>query len=158
MSICVYDFKSDLHWQDTPELQQQCMSIRESRIVKSSPEDEDDEDGSIRAAGVPSIIEPNTVPGEDIWLRRVKKHKDLVEAYHALLHMSLSPSVPLTTQAIPMKYNIPARLWSVGFHRILEALRHASVKSPAAFEHLNNYIYYAYGFYSCLVEEFPERF
>lgn len=58
-----------------------------------------------------------------------------------------------------MKYNIPARLWSVGFHRILEALRHASAKSPAAFEHLNDYIYYAYGFYSCLFEEeFLERF
>lgn len=58
-----------------------------------------------------------------------------------------------------MKYNIPARLWSVGFHRLLESLRQASTTSPAAFEHLNDYIYYAYGFYSCLFEEdFLEKF
>ncbi|KAG9094615.1 hypothetical protein FS749_012136 [Ceratobasidium sp. UAMH 11750] len=36
--------------------------------------------------------------------------------------------------------DIPARLWSVEFYRLLESLRHASAKSPAAFEHLNDYI------------------
>ncbi|KAG9124580.1 hypothetical protein FRC07_011057 [Ceratobasidium sp. 392] len=132
------------------------LCTKESRIMQSTPEDDDDTESASRA-GVPSIIEPQS--GEDVWLRRVKDHKDLVEANHALLRMSLSPSVPLTIQAIPMKYNIPARLWSVGFYRLLEALRHASAKSPAAFEHLNDYIYYAYGFYSCLFEEeFLERF
>ncbi|QRV72684.1 Est1 DNA/RNA-binding domain protein [Ceratobasidium sp. AG-Ba] len=129
---------------------------KESRIVQATPDDEDDMGGASRA-GVPSIVEPQS--GEDIWLRKVKDHKDLVEANHALLRMSFTPSVPLTIQAIPIKYNIPARLWSNGFYRLLEALRHASAKSPAAFEHLNDYIYYAYGFYSCLFEEdFLEKF
>ncbi|KAG8728128.1 hypothetical protein FRC10_005268 [Ceratobasidium sp. 414] len=63
--------------------------------------------------------------------------------------MSLSPSVPLTIQATPMKYKIPTPL----------SLRHASAKSPVVFEHLNDYIYDAYGFCSCLFEEeILERF
>ncbi|KAG8735173.1 hypothetical protein FRC10_010905 [Ceratobasidium sp. 414] len=101
----------------------------------------------------------NAIYGQDVRPWRVKDHKDPVEANHALRHITLSPSAPLTIQAIPMKYNIPAHLWSVGFYRLLESLRHASAKSPAAFEHLNDYIYYAYGFYLCLFEEeFLERF
>ncbi|KAJ1308554.1 hypothetical protein OPQ81_004254 [Rhizoctonia solani] len=122
---------------------------KENRIV-SPGNDGDDVDTS--RSGV-SIVEPRSATGDDVWLRRIRDHKDLVEQSHALLRMSLSPSVPLTIQAIPKKYNIPARLWSVGFHRLLESLRQASSKSPAAFEHLHEYIYYAYGFYSCLFED-----
>ncbi|CAE6521381.1 unnamed protein product [Rhizoctonia solani] len=122
---------------------------KENRIV-SPGNDEDDMDTS--RSGI-SIVEPHSATGDDVWLRRIRDHKDLVEQSHALLRMSLSPSVPLTIQAIPKKYNIPARLWSVGFHRLLESLRQASPKSPAAFEHLHEYIYYAYGFYSCLFED-----
>lgn len=53
------------------------LCAKESRIVKSSPDDgDDDEDGSTRAAGVPAIVEPHSVSGEDVWLRRVKDHKE----------------------------------------------------------------------------------
>ncbi|KAF8681403.1 Large family of predicted nucleotide-binding domains [Rhizoctonia solani] len=124
---------------------------KENKIV-SPGNGHDDDDLDTSRSGV-SIVEPHSATGDDVWLRRIRDHKDLVEQSHTLLRMSLSPSVPLTIQAIPKKYNIPARLWSVGFYKLLESLRQASAKSPAAFEHLHEYIYYAYGFYSCLFED-----
>ncbi|CUA74744.1 hypothetical protein RSOLAG22IIIB_05682 [Rhizoctonia solani] len=91
-----------------------------------------DDDIETSRSGV-SVLEPRSVTGDSVWLRRIREHKDLT---------------------IPKKYNIPAaRLWSVGFYRLLESLRQASSKSPAAFERVLEYIYYAYGFYSCLFED-----
>jgi hypothetical protein len=52
-----------------------------------------------------------------------------------------------------MKYNIIIRLWSHAFHKLLEALRHAPFSSPLALEHLQDFIYYAYTFYTGLLEE-----
>jgi protein SMG6 len=46
---------------------------KENRIVQASP-DNDDELGTSRS-GV-SIVEPHAVSGEDVWLRRVKDHKE----------------------------------------------------------------------------------
>ena len=54
---------------------------------------------------------------------------------------------------IPTKYNIPTRLWSHAFHRLLETLRRASTRSATALEHLTDFIYYAYTFYTTLHEE-----
>ena len=56
-------------------------------------------------------------------------------------------------QSIPDRYNIPTRLWSIGFHRLIVALRRASVTSPRALEHLTAFIYYAYHLYTALLEE-----
>lgn len=47
---------------------------------------------------------------------------------------------------IPTKYNIIVRLWTYGFHKLLESLRAASFGSPLALEHLQDFIYYAYSY------------
>lgn len=79
----------------------------------------------------------------------------LAEMMHNLLEISLAPSVPASLRNIPEKYNIIPRLWTNAFHKLLEGLRRASCSSAdvAAFEHLQDYIYYAYTFYTGLVEE-----
>jgi protein SMG6 len=43
-------------------------------------------------------------------------------------------------------------LWA-SIHRPLETLRLMSSASPIALEHCSDFIYFAYGFYSCLYEE-----
>jgi len=68
-------------------------------------------------------------------------------------NLSLSPSVPASLRNIPTKYNIIVRLWTYGFHKLLESLRRASFSSPLALEHLQDFIYYAYSFYTGLLEE-----
>jgi hypothetical protein len=45
------------------------------------------------------------------------------------------------------------RLWSIGFHRMIVTLRCASATSPNALEILTDFIYYAYKFYTELLEE-----
>ena len=77
----------------------------------------------------------------------------LAEISHNLLEISLSPSVPASLRNIPTKYNIIVRLWTYGFHKLLESLRRASFNSPLAFEHLQDFIYCAYSFYTGLLEE-----
>ncbi|KAF7304708.1 PINc domain-containing protein [Mycena kentingensis (nom. inval.)] len=89
----------------------------------------------------------------DMWQRRLNNHKELAELIHNLLEISLAPSVPPSLRNIPVKYNIIIRLWSFGFHKLLEALRRASFTSPLALEHLQDFIYYAYTFYTGLLEE-----
>ena len=45
------------------------------------------------------------------------------------------------------------RLWSIGFHRMIVTLRRACANSPNALEILTDFIYYAYKFYTELLEE-----
>jgi protein SMG6 len=77
----------------------------------------------------------------------------LAENIHNLLEISLSPSVPPSLRIIPTKYNIIVRLWTYAFHKLLESLRRAAFASPLALEHLQDFIYYAYIFYTGLLEE-----
>src|SRR5882762_3707621 len=72
---------------------------------------------------------------------------------HNLLEISLAPSVPASLRNIPTKYNIIIRLWTHAFHKLLESLRRASFSSFLALEHLQDFIYYAYTFYTGLLEE-----
>lgn len=72
---------------------------------------------------------------------------------HNLMEISLAPSVPASLRVIPTKYNIIIRLWTHAFHKLLEALRRASFSSPLALEHLQDFIYFAYTFYTGLLEE-----
>jgi protein SMG6 len=72
---------------------------------------------------------------------------------HALLRTSLAPTIPASLRNIPLKYNIIIRLWTYAFHKILESLRRASFTSPVALEHLQDFIYFAYSFYTGLLEE-----
>ena len=77
----------------------------------------------------------------------------LAENIHNLLEISLSPSVPPSLRIIPTKYNIIVRLWTYAFHKLLESLRRAAFASPLTLEHLQDFIYYAYIFYTGLLEE-----
>ncbi|KAG2144492.1 hypothetical protein DEU56DRAFT_205910 [Suillus clintonianus] len=72
---------------------------------------------------------------------------------HNLMEISLAPSVPASLRVILSKYNIIIRLWTHAFHKLLEALRRASFSLPLALEHLQDFIYYAYTFYTRLLEE-----
>ena len=73
---------------------------------------------------------------------------------HNLLRLTLAHNVPVSLRAVPEKYNLIMRLWLNGFHRPLENLRRCAFNnSVVALEHLQDFIYYAYTFYSCLFEE-----
>jgi protein SMG6 len=65
----------------------------------------------------------------------------------------LNPALPASLRDIPTRYNIIIRLWTHGIHTLLESLRRASFTSPLALEHLIDFIYYAYSFYTGLLEE-----
>jgi len=73
---------------------------------------------------------------------------------HNLLRLTLAHNVPVSLRAVPEKYNLIMRLWLHGFHRPLENLRRCAFNnSIVALEHLQDFIYFAYIFYSCLFEE-----
>ena len=67
---------------------------------------------------------------------------------HTLLEISLAPSIPASLCNIPTKYNIIICLRRYSFYKLLESLRRASFTSPLALEHLQDFIYYAYTFYT----------
>jgi len=69
-----------------------------------------------------------------------------------LLEISLTPGVPASLRNIPEKYNIIIRLWTNCFYRLLENLRRSSLTSKIALEYLQEFIYYAYTFYTALLE------
>ncbi|KAG0142488.1 hypothetical protein CROQUDRAFT_233492 [Cronartium quercuum f. sp. fusiforme G11] len=96
---------------------------------------------------------------DEYWVKLAKQHRDLAEAHHQFLEMATDPKLPASMHALPQKYNIPTRLWQTGFHQLLERLRHAlpssSVHSTSQhlLEHMTDFIYFAYGFYTNLLEE-----
>ena len=77
----------------------------------------------------------------------------LAEKIHTLLQWTLAPNVPASLRNIPQKYNIIIRLWTHGFYKPLETLRRTSFQSAVALEHLQDFIIYAYKFYSLLLED-----
>ncbi|KZT11502.1 uncharacterized protein LAESUDRAFT_643103 [Laetiporus sulphureus 93-53] len=90
------------------------------------------------------------------WKRLLVDHKELAEKVHHLLSLTLAPTVPASLRNIPTKYNLIIRLWTHAFHRLLEVLRRAASppnNSPVALEYLQDFIYYAYTFYTGLLEE-----
>ncbi|EJD53809.1 hypothetical protein AURDEDRAFT_180216 [Auricularia subglabra TFB-10046 SS5] len=85
-------------------------------------------------------------------LRMIADHKHFAEICHTFLKLTLSPLVPASVHAFPSRCNIPARLWAA-IQRPLEVLRLMSSTSAIALEHLSDFIYYAYGYYTMLYEE-----
>lgn len=69
-----------------------------------------------------------------------------------LLEISLASGVPASLRNIPDKYNIIIRLWTNCFYRLLENLRRSALNSKIALEYLQEFIYYAYTFYTALLE------
>ncbi|KAG1754234.1 hypothetical protein EDB19DRAFT_1665358 [Suillus lakei] len=127
------------------------ISTLETKILNEDPDDLVDE-GRVVLQG-----RGREVSDEDLqqqkWTKLISDHKRLAEMMHNLMEISLAPSVPASLRVIPSKYNIIIRLWTHAFHKLLEALRRASFSSPLALEHLQDFIYYAYTFYTGLLEE-----
>lgn len=100
---------------------------------------------------------------EEYWVKLSKQHRELAEAHQQFLEMALDPRLPASMHALPHKYNTPSRLWQIGFHQLLERLRHAlppsfnsafnDQSSQLLLEHMTDFIYFAYGFYTALLEE-----
>ncbi|KAG8897986.1 hypothetical protein FRB99_007736 [Tulasnella sp. 403] len=124
------------------------IATLEARILSEG--DVVDEDIDSRESAAPAQPSKSS---EEKWARLVQEHKQLTELDHGFLSFALKPQVPASLQSLPAKYNIPARLWNHGFQRLLAALRRASISSPSAFEQLQSFIIYAYGFYTSLLEE-----
>lgn len=88
------------------------------------------------------------------WAELVSMHKKLADCHHHFLKISLDPQVPPGLRQSPLRYNIPVRLWQVGFHLLLERLRFAWMSHNAiAHDLLTDFIYYAYQFYNGLYED-----
>ncbi|KAF7440905.1 hypothetical protein PC9H_001254 [Pleurotus ostreatus] len=87
------------------------------------------------------------------WRTRIADHKRLADTIYNILEMTLAPGVPASLRSIPTKYNLISCLWNTGFHHLLESLRRASFTSLLALEHLQDFIYYAYTFYTGVYEE-----
>ncbi|TFK55267.1 hypothetical protein OE88DRAFT_1654050 [Heliocybe sulcata] len=140
------------------------ISALEDRITKedgdgANGEDVVSRDGPrrngvmLKARNAQEAKEKEDEAEQEKWRKMVQDHKALAEMMHNLLEISLAPSVPASLRNIPQKYNIIIRLWTHGFHKLLENLRRSSWTSVVAFEHLQDFIYYAYTFYTGLLEE-----
>ncbi|KAI0258142.1 hypothetical protein BC834DRAFT_975458 [Gloeopeniophorella convolvens] len=106
------------------------------------------------------VIKGGSVTGsEDVekahWKKAIEDHKMLADMMLNLLEISQAPGVPVSLCNIPEKYNIITRLWTNGFHRLLENLHRSSLGSKIAMEHLQEFIYYAYTFYTALLKREP---
>ncbi|KAF5365760.1 hypothetical protein D9758_003172 [Tetrapyrgos nigripes] len=128
----------------------------EAKIKQEDADVLDDDSGESGRKIIKSKSSPEDEEvDKDKWLKQIDDHKKLVETIHNMLELSLAPSVPASLRNIPTKYNIIGRLWLFGFQRLLESLRQASLSSSLALEHLQDFIYYAYTFYTGLLEEPP---
>ncbi|SPO37864.1 uncharacterized protein PSFLO_03341 [Pseudozyma flocculosa] len=98
----------------------------------------------------------------DYWLRLAADHRELAELQSSFLEMTLRSDMPESVQELPRTYNLPTRLWQTGFHMMLERLRHSlptaqqarSVRACGSelLDHLTEFIYFAYAFYTTLFE------
>ncbi|KAI0029640.1 hypothetical protein K488DRAFT_35566, partial [Vararia minispora EC-137] len=119
----------------------------ETKIMRDEL-DESGEEGRVLLRGAP------TEDAESArWQKTIQDHKTFAEMMRQLLGISTAPSVPTSLRNIPEKYNIIVRLWTYGFHKLLENLRRSSLHSIVALEHLQSFIYFAYTFYASLYEE-----
>lgn len=143
---------------------------------------DDDEEYSRKPSRKPtsSALEPINAAQEDAgWVELIARHKMFADAIHDFLALSLDPLIPASLHTLPVKYNIPTRLWQTGFHLILEKMRYTWIAnaplahtnrpnphpqgptltprntqlSSQVLEHLTDFIYDAYTFYTNLLEE-----
>ena len=66
----------------------------------------------------------------------------------SLLEISLASAVPASLRNIPDKYNIITRLRTNCFYCLFDNLRCSSLTSKIELEYLQEFIYYAYTFYT----------
>ncbi|KAF7964541.1 hypothetical protein HWV62_5931, partial [Athelia sp. TMB] len=128
------------------------ISSLETRILNEDVDDSAADEGRVLLKSRAKEVVDEDAEKQK-WRKLIDDHKRLAEMMHNLLEISLAPSVPASLRNIPTKYNIIIRLWTHAFHRLLESLRRASFTSPLALEHLQDFIYYAYTFYTGILEE-----
>ena len=142
------------------------ISALETKILADSGEPQDE--SRIVIKGGPSIGAEDAEKAR--WKKATDDHKKYVSLFLSNLHglikntcslselmlrlleISLAPGVPASLRNIPEKYNIIIRLWTNCFYRLLENLRRSSLNSRVALEYLQDFIYYAYTFYTALLE------
>jgi protein SMG6 len=142
------------------------ISALETKILADSGEPQDE--SRIVIKGGPSIGAEDAEKAR--WKKATDDHKKYVSLFLSNLHglikytcslselmlrlleISLAPGVPASLRNIPEKYNIIIRLWTNCFYRLLENLRRSSLNSKIALEYLQEFIYYAYTFYTALLE------
>ncbi|KAH7915986.1 hypothetical protein BJ138DRAFT_996574 [Hygrophoropsis aurantiaca] len=140
------------------------ISTLESKIIDEDA-DENADEGRVLLHGRGREANSEELEQQK-WVKLIADHKQLAELMHTLMEislaasppstppsLSLAASVPASLRVIPTKYNIIIRLWTHAFYKLLETLRRASFNSPLALEHLQDFIYFAYTFYTGLLEE-----
>ncbi|TFY71744.1 hypothetical protein EVG20_g1267 [Dentipellis fragilis] len=127
------------------------ISALETKILREDQEENTDESSRVVLRGGAEVGAEDSEKAK--WKKMIDDHKQLAEMMRNLLEISLAHGVPTSLRNIPQKYNIIIRLWTHAFHRILENLRRSSFSSKIALEHLQDFIYYAYTFYTGLLEE-----
>ncbi|KAN0064555.1 hypothetical protein ACQY0O_002183 [Thecaphora frezii] len=98
----------------------------------------------------------------EYWLKLAADHRELAELQSAFLEMTLRSDMPESVQELPRTYNLPTRLWQTAFHMMLERLRHSLPSAQQVrgagncgselLDHLTEFIYFAYSFYTTLFE------
>ncbi|TFK72533.1 hypothetical protein BDN72DRAFT_894698 [Pluteus cervinus] len=132
------------------------ITYLETKVKQEDAGAEDNDDASrMVQLKAKAAVDDGEEKEREKWNKQIEDHKRLADLIHNLLEISLSPSVPASLRTIPTKYNIVVRLWTYAFHKLLESLRRASFTSNLALEHLQDFIYYAYTFYTGLYEEGP---
>lgn len=103
------------------------------------------------------------------WLDLIEQHKRLIDLHYAFLDSALQPGLPPSLRSLPLDYEIPVRVWQTGCHLLIESMRQ-SLPYPsgasegqnvtdgdrqtqaALLDHLNDFIYSSYRFYTNLLE------
>jgi len=103
------------------------------------------------------------------WANLAAQHKSLAELMAAFMELTWRPNLPASFAALPQNYNIATRIWATAIHSYLEQVRHALpfaspqglpascdkrgvVRQAALLDHLEEFIYFAYAYYSNLHE------
>lgn len=95
------------------------------------------------------------------WITLISKHRQLAELHSSFLEMTCRPEFPRELSKLAEVRNMPARLWQTAFHLMLESLRtslssnhhlQSNQRKSELLDHLTEFIYYAYSFYSALQE------
>ncbi|KAF2452544.1 hypothetical protein BDY21DRAFT_259990, partial [Lineolata rhizophorae] len=68
-------------------------------------------------------------------------HRAVLDEYGDFFLATQYPRAPPAFKRLPLEYCMPARLWAIGIHGLLEFLRH---KLPASEEHIEAFIQVAY--------------
>jgi protein SMG6 len=143
------------------------ITALEGRLITGEIDPDEDEEPRFTLQARTSSIDTGS---DDKYLKMINDHKgyailirtktdtqfsaiSLADMMQRLMNMTLAPQVPTSVHSISSKYNIPTRLWGNAFDHALQTLRKASASSNTALEHLNDFIFWAYSFYTSLVED-----